>query len=316
VKVTVYGSRGSVPISNPESIRYGGNTTCIRVISDCIPKGMAVILDAGSGIVPCSFDLLKEGGIHEVIILFTHWHHDHTLGLFLSPLLYRKDMEFRLYGPIQYGIGPKEMLDALMVPPFFPVHHKKVASRIVTRNIEFPETTVGLFHPQGGFGSLPLDQYERFLKKDEFIPIGKGKYPVKECLVVTMHVTNHPEETISYRFEERPTGSNFVFLTDHENLDGMPTDLNTHIADADLLIMDGQYSEDVYRTWAAGFGHGTPGYCVRVAKKSGARKLGITHHAPSAKDADIEAIQKEAEAGLEGAQIQVFTCADYQTIEV
>ncbi|GBE16765.1 hypothetical protein BMS3Abin15_00588 [bacterium BMS3Abin15] len=78
MKVKLYGTRGSVPVANSKSVQFGGNTTCVRVMSDCIPESMALIIDAGTGFVPLSNDILQEGGIEETLILFTHYHHDHT----------------------------------------------------------------------------------------------------------------------------------------------------------------------------------------------------------------------------------------------
>jgi phosphoribosyl 1,2-cyclic phosphodiesterase len=285
-------------------------------MSECIPKGTAVVLDAGSGFVPLSLDLLKEGDIREVVVLFSHWHHDHTQGLLLSPVLFMKSIDLKLVGPVQNGVDPKQMLEDMMRPPYFPVHWKRVDSHITTKGLEFPETWVGLFHPQGGIKVMRIEEYERLLKEGKFLPIGKGKYPVEECLVLTMHTSNHPEETISYRFDEKPTGKSFVFLTDHENQAALPLDLKRHLQGATLLLMDSQYRQEVYDQRTAGYGHGTPGYCVKVASQVGAKMLGLTHHDPSSTDDDIEEILREAVSQPEIDSVKVFACADYQEVEV
>ncbi len=316
MRIKVYGSRGSVPIANSASVAFGGNTTCIRVISDRIPPGTALVLDAGTGFVPLSQDLLREGGLREVVVLLTHYHHDHTQGLFLSPLTFMKDVKLRLCGPIQLGVDPKRMMQDLMRPPYFPVHYKRVESHVSTKGFEFPETLVLLFHPQGGHKLLTVVEYERLLGEGRFLPIGKGKYPVDECLVVTMLMSNHPEETISYRIEERPDRRVFVLLTDHEDQPALPLDLARHLQGASLIIMDAQYRQATYVERTAGYGHGTPGYCVRVAEQVGAGKLGLTHHDPASTDDDVRAIVEEAKAGVTRGDLEVFPCADYQEIEV
>ncbi|TAK95057.1 hypothetical protein EPO05_05385 [Patescibacteria group bacterium] len=277
---------------------------------------MAVVLDAGSGFVPLSYDLLREGGIEEVVVLFTHYHHDHTQGLFLSPLIFMKNMGLRLVGPLQNGVDPKQMLEDLMRPPYFPVHHREVDSHIVCKGLEFPKTWLGLFHPQGGGRLMEVDAYEKLLLKGRFLPIGKGQYPVSECLVVTMRIANHPEQTITYRFEERPTKKTFVLLTDHENQSGLPLDVQKHLQNADVIFMDAQYNDATYQKRTSGFGHGTPRYCVRVAKQVGAKRLGLTHHDPNAKDTDVDAILAEARTEPGSEDLDVFLCADYQEIDV
>ena len=163
---------------------------------------------------------------------------------------------------------------------------------------------------------MNVEEYERIIMDGKHLPIGKGKYLVDECLVITMYKARHPESTISYRFEEKPTGKTFVFLTDHENEDGIPLALRHHLRRADLLVMDSQYKRKTYEESTAGFGHGTADYCVRVAEFVGAKKLGLTHHSPFSTDADIEAILAEGMAKLNGGDLEVFACRDYQEVDV
>jgi phosphoribosyl 1,2-cyclic phosphodiesterase len=319
MKVITYGTRGSVPISNKDSVAFGGNTTCVRIKSDCIPNDLALIIDAGSGFVPMSTDVLREGGVKEMVVLFSHYHHDHTQGLFLSPLLFMKNIKLRLCGPVDSGIGPEEMMKDMMRPPYFPVHLKEVGSHLHYKNFDFPKTLVGLIHPKGGFQLMNVDDYERLVAFGKHLPIGKGKYPVEECLVVTMYKSRHPEQTISYRFEEKTTGKVFVFLTDHENEDGIPTALKKHLENVCLLIMDSQYPYDVYHKRTAGFGHGTADYCVKIAAEVGAKKLGLTHHDPNSTDKIVADILNEATSNVRvqgKSKISIFACADYQEIEV
>ena len=54
MKVTLWGTRGSVPTPGPETIRYGGNTSCVEVEGD---DGTLLVLDAGTGIRRLSADL-------------------------------------------------------------------------------------------------------------------------------------------------------------------------------------------------------------------------------------------------------------------
>jgi ribonuclease BN (tRNA processing enzyme) len=316
MKLKFYGTRGSIPIANPESVRFGGNTTCVQIMSDCLPKGSILVIDAGSGFVPLTNDALQTGGVNDVTVLFTHYHHDHTQGLLLSNFMFMKGMKLVLCGPVEMGIGPKEMLQHIMQPPYFPVHSKEVASHIAYKGFEFPKTLVVLVHPQGGYKVMDVDEYERLVKTDQHLPIGKGKYPVAECLVIMMYKANHPEQTISYRFDEKPTGKVFVFMTDHQNEDGISLMMRAHIRSANLIVMDSQYSRHMYDASTAGFGHGTPDYCVKVAEEMKVGRLGLTHHNPGSTDKDIEAILEEGERKSNGSGIEIFACADYQEVEV
>jgi len=280
-----------------------------------LPKELALVVDAGSGFVPLSSGLLKEG-IKEVTVMFSHFHHDHTQGIFLSPVLFIKAIKLRLFGPIEAGIGPREMMGNLMRSQFFPVDFSEVGSHVICTGFDFPKIWVCLFHPKGGMKTMKVDDYERLVASEKTIPIGAGKYPVGECLVITMHKSRHPESTISYRFEEKPTGKIFVFLTDHENEDGIPLSLKSHLKDASLLVMDSQYTRKSYDTANAGFGHGTADYCVRIAQGVGAKMLGLTHHNPVSTDKDVEAILAEGMTKLNGGKLEIFACRDYQEVEV
>ena len=47
MRVTLWGTRGSIASAGPDTIQYGGNTACVEVEAD---DGTVVILDAGTGI--------------------------------------------------------------------------------------------------------------------------------------------------------------------------------------------------------------------------------------------------------------------------
>jgi hypothetical protein len=47
MKVTLWGTRGSLATPGPDTARYGGNTSCVGVRG---PVGTVLVLDAGTGI--------------------------------------------------------------------------------------------------------------------------------------------------------------------------------------------------------------------------------------------------------------------------
>jgi hypothetical protein len=56
MKINLWGVRGSIPTFNPDTIRYGGNTSCIEVEED----GHLLVLDAGSGITKVNIFVSRE----------------------------------------------------------------------------------------------------------------------------------------------------------------------------------------------------------------------------------------------------------------
>jgi len=318
MKVSCFGTRGSTPIARPDSIEFGGNTTCLLVESEALPANHWLVVDAGTGIVPLGGIALQQG-VKEMTILSTHWHHDHTQGALLCPITFFKDRQINWYGPLENGIGPKQVLENLMKPPYFPVDFAEVASHFKCKAIDHPGGKVIAIHPRGGIKLMTIEELERFeVALPQQLPFGKSRQAISECLIIRMLKTNHLERTVSYRFEERSTGKVFVFLTDHENTDGLPKSLCSHLKNADLLIMDSQYSRQKYDNVTAGFGHGTPDYCALVAQQVNAKRLGLTHHDPSSSDTDVKAILDSAKKclGLGDAKTEVFACADYMELEV
>lgn len=312
MRITVYGTRGGTPIARPGIRHYGGNTTCPRVHSTCLPVGTALLVDAGTGIVPASFDLLAEG-IRRIVLLMTHYHHDHTLGFPLAPHTFDQAVPIDVHGPREHGIGPRQVFQALMSAPFFPVDYAVVAGHITCHDLDAVGTDALVIHPRDGVRRADPGELER--------RAGAGPDALQECLVVRTHRTVHSGCTVSYRFEERPTGKVAVLLTDHEDAEALPPDLRRHVSDADLLIQDAQYTRAQYRARTAGFGHGTGDHAARLLKECDVGRLGLTHHDPMANDPDVDAIVGEARTWLadNGAAARggaVFACADYQVIEV
>lgn len=340
--VTTAGTRGSQAVFNRDSVETGGNTTSLRIESPCLPPGMGLAIDAGTGFPPLARAFAMQGikgsarpgDGHEkdqVVILFTHWHYDHIMGLTTAlPVTFNKKLPVRLIGPIDQGVGPREMMQSLFRAPFFPATFKKVASHFDFTGLDEPSTYVILIHPQGGLKILALDEYERLVAKGgERMPFGAKTYhPLAECLVITMLRTEHPQMTISYRFDEMPTGKSFVFLTDNESMDGIPQAFLNHTRDADLLILDVQYDQQSYYGFTAGFGHAWAGFAVKLANLSGVKRLGTTHHDPDSTDQRVDAIVEEIRRLASEAQPSasghkprllpenVFACRDYGRYEV
>jgi phosphoribosyl 1,2-cyclic phosphodiesterase len=89
--VTIWGTRGSIPAPGPETIRYGGNTSCVEVR---LGDGSEIILDAGTGIRKLGERLVREAPEWPVTVLISHPHWDHVHG-------------FPFFGPAYHEEGPR-----------------------------------------------------------------------------------------------------------------------------------------------------------------------------------------------------------------
>jgi phosphoribosyl 1,2-cyclic phosphodiesterase len=329
ITITFYGTRGSLPIARADSVNTGGNTTCLLVESQCIPEWMAVVLDAGSGLKPASAQILKRRP-REVHIFQSHYHHDHTQGMLIAPIIYIPNITTHVWGPVEKGVGPRRAYAHIMQKPWHPVPFEAVASHFEEHPIKDPAAEVIIVHPKGGIIKVTKEKFERTCSNGKQFKFGGESYHVDECLVVKMYITYHPERTISYRLEERPTGKVFVFLTDNENTDGFPASLLAHVKGADLVAHDTQYGRERYVANAVGWGHGTPDYVVELAMRGGVKKLGFTHHEPDNSDAQVEALFNEgltafetlsgggkvSPEGLALTKDNILICKDYLVVEL
>jgi len=85
--VKVWGSRGSIPVSGKEYLKYGGDTTCVEIRTK---SGDVIIVDAGTGIRRLGNQLADEK-CYDLNFIFTHAHWDHLMGFpFFKPLFFKK----------------------------------------------------------------------------------------------------------------------------------------------------------------------------------------------------------------------------------
>src|SRR6201999_1460802 len=94
LKVKLWGTRGSIPSPGPETIRYGGNTSCVGVT---LADGSMLALDAGTGIRSLGpAPATEPARLH---ILLTHLHLDHIQGLVFFAPAFRPQTEIVIWGP-------------------------------------------------------------------------------------------------------------------------------------------------------------------------------------------------------------------------
>ena len=104
--IKFWGVRGSVPSGNLETVRVGGNTTCVEIRCE---KEL-VIIDTGTGFRNLGNSLMKELPVTGTI-LFSHVHWDHIQRYpFFAPF-YISVNEFRVSGGSSLPISIEEVLN-------------------------------------------------------------------------------------------------------------------------------------------------------------------------------------------------------------
>lgn len=198
MKTTIYGTRGSMPIAGAAFDMFGGQTSCYKIdIGD-----LQIYLDAGSGIVPASYQKTKT-----TYILLSHLHMDHILGLPQFKGLSDRDGEIHIVGNCLDGnySGIREAVNTAFSSPFWPLAVDDYPATIHWQDIE----------PNDG------------------MDLGGG-------VTFSTMASNHPGGSLIYRIDS-PEGS-IVYATDYESEAGFDERLIEFSRDCDMLIFDGQYT--------------------------------------------------------------------------
>jgi len=139
MKVRFWGVRGSIPAPGPETNRYGGNTSCVSVLSDA---GDLFILDMGTGLMNLGNSLMagdfgEQGpakttsdgrfgrGEGSATILLTHAHWDHIQGFPFFPPIFVPGNQFRVHGNARSSRALEGILEGQMDPHYSPIHTLK-----------------------------------------------------------------------------------------------------------------------------------------------------------------------------------------------
>mmetsp|Transcript_2616 Transcript_2616/g.1582 ORF Transcript_2616/g.1582 Transcript_2616/m.1582 type:complete len:296 (+) Transcript_2616:222-1109(+) len=270
MKIKIWGSRGSIAIPGKETVKFGGNTSCVTVEIDDI----FIIFDAGSGIRIFGDWLIRTGKKFEGNIFLTHFHWDHIHGFpFFTPV-YSPETKLNIYGPANTDKTVIGIFEGHMVQPTFPV------------TIDIMQADMNFFD----------------LNEKETVGIKS-----KDTLIATVQNArlNHPNGAIGYRIDHAESNKSVVYATDTEHFEtGLPDKNVVSLAKgADVLFYDAQYTEDDYyglngKMSKKGWGHSTWKEGIKVADIAGVKRLILFHHDPVHADSMLSAIENKAKEHL------------------
>ncbi len=277
--ITCWGSRGSIPVSGRQYLKYGGDTTSleIRTKNDDI-----IAVDAGTGIRRFGNKLAAENA-NKVNFIFTHAHWDHLMGFPFFKPLYLKRSKFRMQGCPFHGQFVESILSTVMAPPNFPVKYNDVKAQMTYEKACPQEFVIGsvavtpipISHPNGGSGY-------------KFIEDGKTFVFLTDNELGYIH----------------PGGRRFK-------------DYVEFAAGADLLIHDSEYTPEEYQTFVE-WGHSVYTDVLQLAREAGVKKLGLFHINQERTDEQMDDMvdtcrQYFADQGL---KIECFGVAGDMTFEL
>lgn len=258
LRLTVLGARGSMAGDRPDCAVFGGDSSCYMLEAG----DTTLFLDAGTGLLRAPARYTKPP-----VILLSHLHLDHLIGLGMFPGLSVPGQGMRIYVPFcESRTEAEETMGRLFAPPFWPI---------------------SLLDGECGVALLPMP----------------GRLELDDVSVEAVP-GNHPGGCLMFRI--RYKGKCLVYTADYEHEESSFAALTDFARNADLLLYDAQYRESEYPAFR-GFGHSTVEKALELREKCGVKRLLLVHHAPTSTDSILLEREKDLPKGVAFArQGQVF----------
>jgi len=279
LSVRFWGVRGSIPCPGPDTVIYGGNTTCLEIRAD----DRLLIADLGTGLRPLGDWLMandfKKYGKIKADIFVTHTHWDHILGFPMFTPVYIPGTELHITGPVSFENNSlKNIIEAQLSYQYWPVTSGELAADIEYNQIK--ETTLDL---GGG-----LSVTSKFLNHTILCLGYRFDYQGKSIALVFDH------EPFRNLFSVSPAGESYDEETAKEGEIAAAEEnekIRNFIKGADIVVHDTQYLEEEYKSHI-GWGHATITHAINAVNGADVKKLVCFHHDPSRTDSQLEQLEK------------------------
>mgnify|MGYP002511206058 CR=1 FL=1 len=209
-KITVWGVRGSFPVSSADFLEYGGNTSCLSV--EC--GGELAVFDAGSGLADLGAAISGRSGRKKIHLFLSHFHLDHVMGLVMFRPFHDAHAEIHLYGTAAEGKSFYSCLEELLGKPYWPLGLRDFPARIQVHEIS-PGTAFSLG---------------------------------ESAVTVRTMAGNHPGGSLLYRLEDGQRS--MVYGLDCELTEKWAGALEDFARDTGLLVWDANFTTgDLRKGW-------------------------------------------------------------------
>lgn len=294
MRVTFWGTRGSIATPGPATTTYGGNTSCVEV--RC---GTDIfIFDAGTGIRPLGLALLKEfeGKPVTLHLFLSHTHWDHIQGFPFFLPAYSPATTIHFYGSTGQGRPLEKVIRGQMDADYFPVALGDMTSTLHVHEFKGKPFQVGdatvaptyLNHPGMTLGYRVTHE-------------GKS---------VVYATDNEPyQQTLAHLGRRHEAGRDFGKRLDAEFV--------RFLAGADLYIGEAQYTDDEYPA-RIGWGHSSISATVEVALAAQVRALAFFHHDPLHDDKTVSEMAETARRLIDarGSSLHCFAAREGQVLDL
>jgi phosphoribosyl 1,2-cyclic phosphodiesterase len=272
VKATIWGARGSIPAPGPETMRYGGNTSCVQLT---LQDGSVLVLDAGTGIRSLGLALApSEQPLH---ILLTHLHLDHIQGLMFFAPMFRRQSQVVIWGPSAPEGSLEDRIARYISAPLTPLEVRELPCHPSFREAETTEWQIGPAVIRAGSVAHRGPTLGYRVEAD-----GRS----------VCYIPDH----------EPGLGASLADLDD-EWISGLEL-----ARDASLLIHDCQYTDEEYPDHL-GWGHSPLSDALAFGQRARAEQLLLFHHDPLHNDDFLDEIgdrvHGSARLAREGDEIEI-----------
>ncbi|MDP6942687.1 MAG: MBL fold metallo-hydrolase [Myxococcota bacterium] len=261
--VRFWGVRGSIPTPGPDTVRYGGNTTCIEVRCD----DQVIVIDTGTGARRLGTKLLAEAyGDLSLVLFYSHLHMDHIQGFpFFAPI-YEPTTNVHIYSGPPAESTTRGVLTTQMADPSFPVPLSHLRSSLNFHNIE----------------------------RGDSVKIGSVE--VQTCEL------NHPGRAMAIRVNHRGKSFVQCSDVEHQGPEP-DADLVELCREATYLSYDSTYVEGPEFDAHIGWGHSTWQHGVKVADAAEVETFIAFHHDPGHNDAFMDRLAESLARARRGSLV-------------
>jgi phosphoribosyl 1,2-cyclic phosphodiesterase len=278
MRARVWGCRGSLATPGADTVRYGGNTSCLEVR---LRSGHTLVLDAGTGMRALGVAMEAEPS-DELHILLTHLHLDHLQGLGFFRPLFRPDLDVHIWGPASPVQSLQDRIAIYLSPPLFPVRLGDIPARLTFHDA--PEESVSI-------GSATV----RAAKVTHQGPtVG---YRIEEEGRALVYLPDH-EPSLGVHLRDQPS----TWMSGYDVARG-----------ADVLFHDAQYGDDEY-PHHVGWGHSCIEHALAFAAKADVGTVVLFHHDPYHNDDELEALLVDARRQWDGTEERVCLAQEGLTV--
>ncbi len=288
MRISFWGVRGSYPVPGPNTVRYGGQTSCIEARCE---GGGCLIVDAGTGLRGLGHKLAEAQGArpwsYHVVLSHVHW--DHIQGLPFFEPAYLEGTHISIYALRAAADELQQVVGGITGHEFFPVNLEAVPA-----DFEFLEVTPGVPVTAGDFELLPLALNH---------PFGAVGYRVHADGESFAYVSDTAPFCDMLHKQHFLAGPEEPSAEDRQVLEQMETALREGLRGTDTVIYDTHFLAEEYERFPH-YGHSTPEHALDICKDIGVRRLVLFHHAPGHTDAIMDKVaatyaEKGRQVGLD-----------------